>query len=1295
MGMTAKEAFALALDDVGFAVAEDNSVKKARILARRVASAKSNAAAAGKPFSLSDMTGKSLAQHLEEGCKAKSPENCKYVKAMQKELIGQGMDPKKALQQAIGSHNNAKPGGSVPPPTATHTKPEAIKPVEPASLLKDAEQPKPAEPEKAVSSEEIVEEVKNDPKKIDSVPEGEMLEKPEVVKTAAGDITVKTLAEKAAVEGLQSEADKGNEEAVNKLKELKAISDGRDPHEDKNSDEEEISGIGDEPEERPEEGANKPVGGSEKPEGESPTLEGGNPSRPPEGAPKDVKGLGNRIPIMRLQNGKTVYISKNGYVKLMSLFDRLAQGGFENYDKVVSKWDKIKDPSAARVSLRNGILNFDANPTGEKIPAGLEEISDAINAFDEQMQDALRNRDMKRYADLRKQKLSVIKNFKEEQKIIGGENGRPTAINNGLGTHPGLTDPSLKIPQRMEALEANINELNNMAMKGDLLDLKRAMKNASSDAEFTRARKGLDKLEARVQHELAEQQKIKDGELREAEAKRVQDEAIAKQRRVFDDSPDASDFDDENISPTEKEYNAKLREILEKQWDGKLSHEDAQKQIDTLDNEYNGKDGFVPPSKMPEVDYAEGFDKIPFGSLFKPMTSEEKSAMFGEQAVAAIAEALQGDPVDGKSDKDGKTVYKGGISGIDVLNDAEVTEGETETTVDLPLPSSIKPEQVAKFKQKIESLLGSAVTFQNKVVGKENRVRFKITNNTQNFVSAMEAYQDPEAREAISKAAIPIILGKDNNGKFIVRDLATYRSPHAFIGGATRSGKSVEGHNIITALLTKNKKYCRPFIIDPKGNEFSAYDGIDGVGHAQGMNEIMPAIKALKEEQLRRRALLAKTGCRNIQDYNKKHPDKPLPYVPIVFDEMTQALASKEFGDELTADLKELTRLARDTGMHVIGMSQTMSATAIPTDITSQLGMRVSYRQDTPTKARQMFPGDSDASNLALNLRGNGDGVAQDDQNGNIRFQSPYLDDTKGNEIKNIVGWRKRQDEKNPLNHEKNFKPKETNHKTGNGGFDGSSSSSALGSDGKGFAPSYNLYKNPDGTQAAVKGKDGKYYAIAASEDGKLYYVRDGKQRLCTKGGNPYTVADYKADRAAKLSKDAARPAATKTSAVVKPSASSTASTSVSSPTTTAGSTKPTSVGSSHDGIARSSMSPNEVSNYIAPFRNGIMDRAKELLSARGGKFDYNFEKAILEGLAQSGDVAIKASDVTKVNDAFMKDDFPKVLKKNNLGCFIDNEGNYQIVPQEYMPPNATAKDEALSNSQILRSALFNALTSK
>ena len=133
--MTAKEAFSLALDELGFAVAEDNSVKKARIAARRDEQAKANASAAGKPFSLSDVTGKSLAQHLEEGCKAQKPENCKYVKQMQKEYMGQGLDPKEALQKAIGMHNQVKPAGLNPAAPAKSGEPP-LKPVESPAIPK-------------------------------------------------------------------------------------------------------------------------------------------------------------------------------------------------------------------------------------------------------------------------------------------------------------------------------------------------------------------------------------------------------------------------------------------------------------------------------------------------------------------------------------------------------------------------------------------------------------------------------------------------------------------------------------------------------------------------------------------------------------------------------------------------------------------------------------------------------------------------------------------------------------------------------------------------------------------------------------------------------------------------------------------------------------------------------------------------------------------------------------------------------------------------------------------------------
>ncbi|MBQ6473977.1 MAG: DNA translocase FtsK [Victivallales bacterium] len=74
-----------------------------------------------------------------------------------------------------------------------------------------------------------------------------------------------------------------------------------------------------------------------------------------------------------------------------------------------------------------------------------------------------------------------------------------------------------------------------------------------------------------------------------------------------------------------------------------------------------------------------------------------------------------------------------------------------------------------------------------------------------------------------SKALLPLIVGKDIEGKNIVTDLA--RAPHLLVAGTTGSGKSVLLNSFIVSLVKKfTPDELQLLLIDPKFVEMQAYN---------------------------------------------------------------------------------------------------------------------------------------------------------------------------------------------------------------------------------------------------------------------------------------------------------------------------------------------------------------------------------------------------------------------------------------------------------------------------------------
>lgn len=331
-----------------------------------------------------------------------------------------------------------------------------------------------------------------------------------------------------------------------------------------------------------------------------------------------------------------------------------------------------------------------------------------------------------------------------------------------------------------------------------------------------------------------------------------------------------------------------------------------------------------------------------------------------------------------------------------------------ETTYFVRLSGNTQPKFVKSQLEAIKNMMGeNGIRLDTVVNGKPGYVAMHIPNRMQDVIGFNKFFEDPETKKALENGLVPIPIGKGPNGKMMIMDLASSATPHALIGGATKSGKSVQGHNIIAGLLMKDSKMCSPMIIDPKGNEFTAYQGIKGVGYSSNPAS---AVKALLAQQNERRKLLKATGCRNIQEYNAKYPDHPMPYMPVVFDEMTQAFQNAGGPEsELAKDVGTLARLARDTGISIIGLTQNADAKSIPTELKNQLGFRMAFRTQTEAASRDLLGlTASQNGNAAKGLKGAGDGYIKNADDSLSRFQAAFIPQ---NDIEALVKWRKARDE--------------------------------------------------------------------------------------------------------------------------------------------------------------------------------------------------------------------------------------------------------------------------------------------
>ncbi|HEV8176165.1 MAG TPA: DNA translocase FtsK, partial [Gemmatimonadales bacterium] len=207
------------------------------------------------------------------------------------------------------------------------------------------------------------------------------------------------------------------------------------------------------------------------------------------------------------------------------------------------------------------------------------------------------------------------------------------------------------------------------------------------------------------------------------------------------------------------------------------------------------------------------------------------------------------------------------------------------------------------------------------------------------------------------RAALPIALGRDLEGKPVVADLANM--PHLLIAGSTGTGKSVTINTIITSLIYRyTPKHLRLLMIDPKMVELSMYNALPHLRHKVVTNnhDAATALKWAEIEMQRRYELLQANGARNIADFNRKveekkqlrNPARPkptlvtisaqpadtppeppeeeiysegvLPFIVIIIDELADLMMTVQ--GEVETPLARLAQKARAIGIHLILATQ-------------------------------------------------------------------------------------------------------------------------------------------------------------------------------------------------------------------------------------------------------------------------------------------------------------------------------------------------------------------------------------
>jgi S-DNA-T family DNA segregation ATPase FtsK/SpoIIIE len=309
-------------------------------------------------------------------------------------------------------------------------------------------------------------------------------------------------------------------------------------------------------------------------------------------------------------------------------------------------------------------------------------------------------------------------------------------------------------------------------------------------------------------------------------------------------------------------------------------------------------------------------------------------------------------------------------------------------------------------------------------------VGVEVPNPTARMVTLRELLESPDWERARGRAALPIALGRDLEGKPVVADLA--KMPHLLIAGATGTGKSVTINTVITSLIYRHPpRDLRLLMVDPKMVELSMYNVLPHLRHKVVTNnhDAASVLKWAVFEMNRRYELLQANGARNLADFNRKvgegkplrnpsrpkptlvtisaeAPDTPaeppaeetytegvLPMIVIVIDELADLMMTVQA--EVETPLAMLAQKARAIGIHLILATQRPSVNVITGLIKANFPSRIAFRVASKVDSRTILD-----QNGAEALLGNGDMLfLPPGKSEPMRLQGAYISTEEGEKV--------------------------------------------------------------------------------------------------------------------------------------------------------------------------------------------------------------------------------------------------------------------------------------------------------
>ncbi len=234
-------------------------------------------------------------------------------------------------------------------------------------------------------------------------------------------------------------------------------------------------------------------------------------------------------------------------------------------------------------------------------------------------------------------------------------------------------------------------------------------------------------------------------------------------------------------------------------------------------------------------------------------------------------------------------------------------------------------------------------------------VGIEVPNDKRDMICIREVLEDKNFSQN-HKHELPVALGKDINGNYVIADLA--KMPHLLVAGQTGSGKSVGMNGLIMSLLyKKSPAELQMIMVDPKQVELGMYDGIPHLMTPviTSPNKALNALKWTVAEMERRYTIMKESRTKNIIEYNGRVEEKEkIPYIVFIIDELADLMMSGN-KKEVETQISRIAQKGRASGMHIIIATQRPSVNVITGLIKANIPSRIAFTVTSQVDSRTIL----------------------------------------------------------------------------------------------------------------------------------------------------------------------------------------------------------------------------------------------------------------------------------------------------------------------------------------------------